>query len=342
MKVLKKLPRISIIAVICLIIGFYPASSEAQILKRIGKKIEQSVERRVERKIDQGVERGLDKVEGGVDQTAKDAVSTNDKKAKKSKKNSKADSDSPMPSLIPESLNEDIPYSEEDAQLAKSRDGLVLVSADCDDFAWFKKGVLMEYETKGSGAEKEFVTRMKVESLRNEGNKRIATVLASTSVNEDELELDYICAGNQIYFDLTGMLRTQMEKMGAQGADVNFSFEGGLTSFPKNMYPGMQLEDAVFRMVANAGMSDFVVTSYLTDRTVEKRENVTTPAGTFNCIKVVGKRTTRMNILGMDRVAGKPITEELWIAPKVGVVKSVAKNDKGKVETVQELITLKL
>lgn len=338
MNIFNKLSRFSAITALCFLFALYSGPAEGQILKKLGNKIERSVERRVDNRINRGVEKGLDKVEDGVDKSAKEAVSSKEN-AKATPKKSTAASGK----LVPASFEDASPYSESAAKKATASNGMVLVGADCGSFAWFKKGAMLEYEIKMQG-EKDIISKMEVTALRREGNKTIATIAASgyEELGSEDIELDYVCSGNQLYFDLSNLLQTQMEKAGAQGHDVHVSFEGGLTSIPKNLYPGLALEDAVFTMTASSSGMNMEMTSYLLERKVEKREKITTPAGTFDCVKITGTRSMKMNMMGKDRVVGKPGVEEMWFAPKVGIVKSVSKDHKGKVQSEQQLIKYKL
>lgn len=308
---------------------FFNTGAEAQIFKKIGEKIEKSVERRVDRKIDKGVEKGLDKVEDGVDQSVKDAASDKPKQNKTKDK----------PQMI--TTVDDAPYSAAAAEKAKSHDGLILVSADCGSYAWFKKGAKLQYEVTSTASKENYMSSMEVQDVRHEGRKTIASILSSDQEG-NAIEMDFICTGNQLYFDLTGMLKSQLEKQGQSGANVDVSFDGGLMSIPKNIYPGQQLDDAVFTMNMTSSGINMGVTSYLKERKVVGRESLTTPAGTFNCIKISGVRTMTMTMMGKDRVVGKPVTEHMYFAPSIGMIKTTSENHKGQVEYEQTLTKYEL
>ena len=66
------------------------------------------------------------------------------------------------------------------------------------------------------------------------------------------------------------------------------------------------------------------------NRKVEKKESITTPAGTFVCYKV----TYDMDMKVLMRRSMK--TAE-WLAPGVGVVKTETYNQKGELEGYTEL-----
>ncbi|MEO8720656.1 MAG: hypothetical protein ABI297_05580, partial [Ginsengibacter sp.] len=68
------------------------------------------------------------------------------------------------------------------------------------------------------------------------------------------------------------------------------------------------------------------------------KEKITTPAGTFDCVKVTGNRKTTMNLLGKERNMGKPTQEHVWIAPGIGTIKQENYTEKGKLESMSHLI----
>ena len=65
------------------------------------------------------------------------------------------------------------------------------------------------------------------------------------------------------------------------------------------------------------------MTIYVTDRAVEARESLTTSAGTFDCIKITQKETTKM-------IVKIQATSKEWYAENIGMVRSESYNKKGK------------
>jgi hypothetical protein len=104
------------------------------------------------------------------------------------------------------------------------------------------------------------------------------------------------------------------------------------------MYPGRVLDDAVFTMKTNSANMSMDVTISFTDRKVVDEEKITTPAPTFECMKVSGNRKTTMSFLSKPRNMGKPLQEHVWIAAEVGTIKQENYNDKGKLESMTHLI----
>ncbi len=98
--------------------------------------------------------------------------------------------------------------------------------------------------------------------------------------------------------------------------------------------PGTTLKDGKLTVNLNsdAGMA-LNMNVMLTDRKVEKKEEITTPAGSFPCIAVSQKITTRM-------VVNVQVTSREWYASEVGMVRSESYSKNGKLTGYSELTLL--
>ena len=98
------------------------------------------------------------------------------------------------------------------------------------------------------------------------------------------------------------------------------------------MKVGDQLKDGNLNMTLNnSGMVQTLIYN-VTERKVEGKESITTPAGTWDCFKITfkGKMNLKMIIgvnLNMDG------TE--WYAPGFGIVKTQSKNGGTEVTAIQ-------
>ena len=79
----------------------------------------------------------------------------------------------------------------------------------------------------------------------------------------------------------------------------------------------------------------FKMTVLITDRKVEANEERTTPAGTFQCLVLTQKISTKM----MIKVEG---ASKEWYAEEIGMVRSESYNKKGKLQGYSELTKLEL
>lgn len=321
--------------------GMFANESNAQILKKIGKKIEQQAERRVDRKVDKTIDKGFDKVEEGVDNSIKEGAKKDDKSM-----NTVAEADVKGKVSF---LTDDEPYSLEEAKMVKMKDGMVMVSGNCDDYIWFKEGATMSFKsTSGSGKKQEVTnSKMVVKKVFNENGKKISEVNVSADEGID-MDFRYLCSGNNLYVDMGAAMKQAMMKAGQDNPqsnaildDMEMGFGDGFMDIPKNMYPGQKLNDVNFTMKTKASGAEMTIITNLTERKVGAKEMVTTPAGTFECMPISGVRKSSMKVMGMNRNMGKPTTETIWYSPGIGMVKSENYDDKGKLESSQILTEFK-
>jgi hypothetical protein len=324
--------------------GLFTMEGNAQILKKITKKIEQQAERRVDRKVDNTIDKGFNKVEEGVDNSIKEGAKKEDEKSKK-KTMDIAEASIEKVSF----LTDDEPYSLEEADMVKMKDGLVMVSGNCDEYIWFKPGASMSFKTTSVNGKKEEVihSKMLVKKVSNENGKIISEVNVSAEEGID-LDIRYLCSGKNLYVDMGAAIKQAMMKSGQDNPesnavinDLEMGFGDGFMDIPKNMYPGQKLNDVNFTMKSKASGAEMTIITNLTERKVGPKEMITTPAGTFECMPVTGIRKSSMKIMGINRNMGKPTTETIWYSPGIGMVKSENYDAKGKLESSQILTEFK-
>ena len=101
-----------------------------------------------------------------------------------------------------------------------------------------------------------------------------------------------------------------------------------------NASPGTTLEDG--SLTVSMGQDSpiaFKMTIEVTDRKVESRESLTTPAGDFDCIVLSQQIGTKMIV----RVKG---SSKEWYSPNIGLIRSESYNKKGKLMGYTELTKL--
>ena len=128
------------------------------------------------------------------------------------------------------------------------------------------------------------------------------------------------CQGGVLMVDLKMFMAPEQAgqiKAEATAADVYLSY-------PASMKAGDALEDGKFTMniKQDNGMESTVVIN-ISDRKVEGEESVTTPAGTWNCLKISYKSNIKISMMGIGIPVKGEVTE--WFAPNFGVVKTVSK-----------------
>jgi hypothetical protein len=111
-----------------------------------------------------------------------------------------------------------------------------------------------------------------------------------------------------------------------EGMDV--VVDGDFLELPSNLSAGMDLKNANIEVkVTNSGVPIMTMNMEVYDRKVEGFENVTTPAGTFDCVKISFKARTKMG-------RAIPIKVEIsgaeWFAKDTGLVRSESYDKKNK------------
>lgn len=117
--------------------------------------------------------------------------------------------------------------------------------------------------------------------------------------------------------------------------DMDLKIETDNMSVPSNPQPGQQLKDGAVRMkISNSTMTIMNMSVKISNRKVVGFEDVTTPAGTFKCLKISYDVESKM----VFTVRGKGIE---WISQKAGLVKSESYSEKGKLQSHTLLTSIK-
>lgn len=139
------------------------------------------------------------------------------------------------------------------------------------------------------------------------------------------------CTGGVYYMNMKMML-SEGQQTQLNGADVKA--DGGFLEYPAAMTEGDALKDGELKMefTMNGGLKSTMELS-VTNRKVGGKESVTSPAGTWECIKITSsqKITTRMGGIGIP--IKMDITE--WYAPGVGVIKTESKYGSTLITAIQ-------
>jgi len=140
------------------------------------------------------------------------------------------------------------------------------------------------------------------------------------------------CEGGIYYIDMKNLMGAQtMESY----KDMEMSIEGGNLEMPASMKAGDMLKTGDMKIAfASGGMTIMNMTMIISNRKVEAVENITTPAGTFECYKISYDVATKM----MVNVKSKGIE---WYSKGVGMVKSETYSTDGKLLGSNVLNSLK-
>lgn len=204
---------------------------------------------------------------------------------------------------------------------------------DCKNFLFFQKDKTVEitiYNKKGEANGKQVY---KISDVSTSGGVTTAK-LASEMFNEKGKSLakansSVSCNGGVMMMDMKMMMmQMQGEQFKTEAKADNVYLE-----YPATMNAGDQLKDGNFTMQMNTAGIGSTTTMVISDRKVEGKESVTTPAGTWDCYKIgyKCKMTIKMGPIPINR----NFDGEEWFAPGFGIVKTQSKYGGTAITSIQ-------
>lgn len=208
--------------------------------------------------------------------------------------------------------------------------GLSLLTAqsDCDAFFPFAEGVEMEYANYNQNGKLESTAYHKIALVDNSNDGVSATVETrmADEKGKNVLEGEYTvtCKDNTLYMDVSNMLPDEMT---SAFSTMDVTVSGDALVLPSSLSVGQILPDAMTEIkAATGGMNLMTMTVTITDRKVQARETVETPAGVFDCYKITHTTNSKM-------LLSKSFQSAEWYADGIGVVKSETYKNNGKLQS---------
>jgi hypothetical protein len=208
--------------------------------------------------------------------------------------------------------------------------------AQCNDFYPIKEGLRYEYDHFDK---KEKVTMHTVSTFKNVSgsgdNLKATLVQEATDVKKNQslgtTESEWICENGVLHFTMNTM---SMIDNGQQGGDpgMKVAVTGDKMDVPPNLKVGQTLKDMNYNITMTMAAMTIMNRDFkLRNRKVEKEETVTTPAGTFPCLKITFTTTSEKGL------GSGTIQSAMWFAKDVGLVKSENYKEDGKLMNRQVL-----
>jgi hypothetical protein len=146
---------------------------------------------------------------------------------------------------------------------------------------------------------------------------------------QHEAEFTVRCKGNELILDVQSLIDPAMLE-GFKDMEINMSSIDIV--IPDNLKVGDNLPDASMTMsVSAAGMRITEIEINITERKVEAIENITTPAGTFECFKITYETHTQSRTMGItNRLTSKSVE---YYAPGVGNVRTEIYDQRDRLES---------
>ncbi|SDT66563.1 hypothetical protein SAMN05216490_4713 [Mucilaginibacter mallensis] len=188
-----------------------------------------------------------------------------------------------------------------------------MLAQDCSQYMYMKKNKVIEstcYNEKGEVLRKVVSTVVNVTTINGTTTANVSTKYFDKNGKPNgEKSISYKCNGGSFIMD--------MGDNSPQQGNANIKFTASSMEYPSGMKVGDRLKSVTSQVEEKIGGVSSVATSQI-ERTVVAKENVTTPAGTWNCFKIVNKTTTTIKGYKMA-----PFTAETteWYVPNFGIVK---------------------
>ncbi|MEP3374658.1 MAG: hypothetical protein ABJL43_00945 [Maribacter dokdonensis] len=187
---------------------------------------------------------------------------------------------------------------------------------NCSKFYPMNEGVSMEYTNYNKKGKVEGVSSYKVVEAINNGNVTNATMAIDLKDNKgkDAYSTTYnlTCTGNMVTLDYESLLPSEMME---QYGDMDIEISGNDIEIPNDLSVGQKLNDANVAMKISMSGINMNMTVDMTNRNVEKKESISTPAGTYDCYVLYSENRSKM------MMANQVYPSRVWLAEGVGMVK---------------------
>lgn len=214
-----------------------------------------------------------------------------------------------------------------------------LQAQKCSGYYYLRNNAEIEmtiYDARDNASGK---TVYKITSVRSAGDSTISD-FTNTYYDENEQALTtgqghFSCYGAGVIVDMKMSIPTLKQFKEVQ---MEARSNKAYLDYPADMQVGQELKAGLYEMVGKMDGMDVGVSYSVNNRRVSGKEKITTPAGTWNCYRIVYDIDFEMRMMG----TGIPIQFSAveWFAPGFGTVKSVSMKD-GKLVGGTEITSVK-
>lgn len=213
----------------------------------------------------------------------------------------------------------------------------VYTLAQCNDFYVIKEGSSWTYENFNGKGKSVGKNDQKVTAFNGSANGYTA-IIHTVMYNDKgkkitEADLDVRCEGGTFIMDMRKFIPHEQQKA---FDSYELKFETENLELPSRLSPGQALKNGSVTMTAIGSPMPMKISVNITDRKVEGKETITTPAGTFECWKISSKSSTQMQ-MGINMNLNFSSVE--WISEKTGMVKSESYDKNGNLSSYTVLVS---
>ncbi len=210
-----------------------------------------------------------------------------------------------------------------------------VTAQNCSKYYPMEEGTTLEYTSYNGKGKTQGTISYTVSNVLDEGSNSSATMVMKYMDDKGKeaftSEFTYSCTGNTVTIDYESLMSNQMLQ---QFGDMEMEVSGTDIELPNDLEVGMELPDA--NVIMKISMSGMNMNSQvdMINRKVEKKETITTPAGTFDCYVIYSENQSKM------MMASQNFPSRLWLAEDVGMVKQESFNKSGKLMSSTVLTNL--
>jgi hypothetical protein len=209
--------------------------------------------------------------------------------------------------------------------------GLVLVmttiatAQECSKYYPMIEGATLQYTNYNKKDKPEGVATYKVTHVETSGDVTNATMVIELKDEKGKeiykTDYSFTCSGNMVTIDYESLVPSSMFEQ-YEGMEMDIS--GTDIELPNDLSVGQQLSDANVTVIISMGGINMNTTVDMVNRKVEKQENVTTPAGTFDCYVIYSDNMMKAMMVKQS------MPSRVWYAEGVGMIKQESYNKSGK------------
>jgi len=199
---------------------------------------------------------------------------------------------------------------------------LVSNAQNCSPFYPTEVGKTLVYHQLDKRENLDLITSYEV--LENTGSGLTIGMKLKDKNGEDITQGSFkaVCDNGTTRLEPSSIITTQLQ----QYEGMEYTVTGDAISVENSYEVGQSLPDASVIMTVATGIINITSTIIMTDKKVVRREDITTPAGTFDCYVITYTNTLRMGF-------SKTMQSTQWITEGIGMVKEETYKANGRLLT---------
>lgn len=209
-----------------------------------------------------------------------------------------------------------------------------IYSQDCSNYYYFQNNKTIEMTITNNKGKESGKMIYKISDSKKNGSSVSATVNSEFIDNKGKTGMQATnkvqCVNGVMQMDMKFLIPAGQQQTQAGSAAASDVY----LEYPADMNVGDQLKDGHLAMDSESqGGVKSSIEIDITNRKVEGKESVTTPAGTWECYKITSSNKITSRIAGIGIPIKMDVTE--WFAPGFGIVKTESKTGKTEITSIQ-------